>query len=142
PVAWLVSARSEAALRAQAERLHRYVAARESLGAHAVARSLASTRSRLDHRGIVLGSGREDLLSGLSALAAGRPSAAVVEGVAGARGNGRVAFIFPGQGTQWPGMGRDLWQTSNEFREEMQACRAALSPYVSWDLEHALHGDE
>ena len=104
---WLLSAAGPAALRAQAERLHTAVSAHPDWAPAALARSLATTRARLDHRAVVLGSDREDLLAGLEALRtptadAGRP----VTGTA-AQG-GSTAFLFTGQGAQRALMGREL----------------------------------
>nr|8CZC_B Chain B, Narbonolide/10-deoxymethynolide synthase PikA1, modules 1 and 2 [Streptomyces venezuelae] len=50
-------------------------------------------------------------------------------------GVGRVAFVFPGQGTQWAGMGAELLDSSAVFAAAMAECEAALSPYVDWSLE-------
>ena len=62
----------------------------------------------------------------------------MIEGLA--RGERRVAFIFPGQGGQWDGMARDLWDSSPVFAESMEACDAALSPHLDFSLEDVLRG--
>ncbi|MFJ6379380.1 type I polyketide synthase [Kitasatospora sp. NPDC092039] len=136
---WLLSARSPEALRAQAGRL------RESLADPAVrpadaARSLALTRSALEQRAVVVGADRTELLAGLDAVAdpAGGPAAAVVRGVADAPG--RTVFVFPGQGSQWLGMGTELLDSSEAFAERFRACAAALAPYTDWDLLDVLRG--
>ncbi|MGW5612156.1 type I polyketide synthase, partial [Streptomyces sp. NPDC003753] len=70
-VPWFVSGRDEAALRAQAVRLRDHLAGRAELGPVDVGFSLAVGRAQLEERAAVIGSGREDLLAGLEALAGG-----------------------------------------------------------------------
>ncbi|MFF4364461.1 acyltransferase domain-containing protein, partial [Streptomyces sp. NPDC001604] len=75
--------------------------------------SLAATRSVFEHRAVVLGDGRAELVAGLESLAAGVSSGAVVSGVA--RSDVRVGLVFAGQGSQWLGMGRGLYEGSAVF---------------------------
>ena len=137
-VPFLVSAKSRAALLAQAGRL------RSLLGKHAellpidVAFSLATTRAHFDHRAAVIGSDRDELLAGVDALARGNVADGLLEGVA-VRG-GKVAFVFPGQGCQWVGMGVDLLESSPVFARRMRACSEALARHVDWSLEEVLRG--
>ena len=112
-VPWFVSARSEAGLRAQARKLADHVEAHDGLRPVDVAYSLAATRSALDLRGVVMGTGREDLLRGLRSLADGVPAPGVEVGPA--RVDDRLAFLFTGQGSQRLGMGRQLWAAFPAF---------------------------
>ncbi|MEV4123371.1 beta-ketoacyl synthase N-terminal-like domain-containing protein, partial [Micromonospora sp. NPDC049645] len=105
-VPWLLSAKTETALRAQAQRLAGFVADRPELGPVPVGRALAG-RSVFAHRGVVLGQHRSVLVDGLQALAAGVQAPGVVAGVAG---SGRLAVVFSGQGSQRIGMGRGLYE--------------------------------
>ncbi|MGW2014046.1 SDR family NAD(P)-dependent oxidoreductase [Streptomyces sp. NPDC001927] len=130
-VPWILSADSAAGLRAQAERLAAHGSALEA-DPRDVAFALGTTRSVLGHRAVVLGGDRAELLAGLSALATGAEAPGVVRGVAG--GDGRVAFVFPGQGSQWVGMGAELLDTSPVFAARMAECAEALAPYVDWSL--------
>ncbi|MCX5138298.1 SDR family NAD(P)-dependent oxidoreductase [Streptomyces sp. NBC_00340] len=93
-----------------------------------------STRSLFDHRQVVIGTGRQDLLAALAAVAAGEDNspAALVSGVA--KPAGRTVFVLPGQGAQWVAMGRELWETSPVFAQALRACATALEPYVDWPL--------
>ena len=139
-LAWLVSARTAAALRAQAARLAGYLAARPELDPADVAWSLATTRSVLEHRAVVTGGSREELAAGLAAVAAGQPATGVVTGTAVPGGQGKVVLVFPGQGGQWAGMGRDLVASCPVFAARLAECGAALAPYVDWDLAGVLAG--
>ncbi|HEY8546581.1 MAG TPA: beta-ketoacyl synthase N-terminal-like domain-containing protein, partial [Acidimicrobiales bacterium] len=104
----VVSGHSREALGAQARRLAVHLQERGGLGLADVALSLATTRSPLTHRGVVVAADREGALAGLSALASGATTPAVVAGRARAGGPGRLAFTFSGQGSQRVGMGREL----------------------------------
>ncbi|MFF2077428.1 type I polyketide synthase [Kitasatospora sp. NPDC058162] len=138
--AWAVSGRSAQGLTAQAGRLRDWVSARPELVPGDVAWSLAATRSVFEHRAVVVGDDRTELLSGLGALGSGVPAASVVSGVA--RSGGRTAFVFAGQGAQWVGMGRDAALSSPVFAARLAECEAALAPFVDWKLSEVLAGAE
>uniref|UniRef100_UPI0027E1A703 SDR family NAD(P)-dependent oxidoreductase n=1 Tax=Kitasatospora aureofaciens TaxID=1894 RepID=UPI0027E1A703 len=113
--AWVVSGRSAEGLAAQAGRLRQWVTARPALEPADVARSLATTRTTFEHRAVVMGADRAELAAGLDHVAAGVPAGSVVSGVA--RAGARVGLIFAGQGSQWVGMGRGLYEGSAVFAE-------------------------
>ncbi|MCG8918840.1 SDR family NAD(P)-dependent oxidoreductase, partial [Actinokineospora sp. PR83] len=131
PVPLLVSARTPAALRDQAARL---AAALPALPAASAAFSLATTRTAFDHRAVAL------TRDALAALASGTPHPLLVEGVAGDPGG--IAFVFPGQGSQWVGMARALLAGSAVFAERMGECAAALAAFVDWSPAAALDDAE
>ncbi|HYQ68098.1 type I polyketide synthase [Actinophytocola sp.] len=129
--AWTLSAATPAALSAAAARLATHVEDRPDLTAAEVARTLAE-RSRLTHRAVVLGADREALVRGTRALADGAPDPSVVAGEGGA--DGKTVFVFPGQGTQWVGMGAGLLESSPVFAEAVAECETALSAFVDWSV--------
>ncbi|GAA2425601.1 type I polyketide synthase [Streptomyces macrosporus] len=135
PVPCLLSASSETALRAQADRLHRHLtgtdeAASARLGD--IGFSLATTREHLPHRAALLVEDREALLDGLHALADGTPPADLVHGTAT---EGRTAFLFAGQGSQRPGMGRDLYWAFPAYAEAFDAVCAVLDRHLDRPLK-------
>ena len=138
-LAWVVSGRTAGGLAGQAGRLAEWVAARPGLDPADVGWSLATARSVLEHRAVVTGGGGQELADGLAALAAGEPGPGVVTGMAGADA-GRVVFVFPGQGSQWIGMGRELAACSPVFAARLAECGRALAPYVDWSLEEVVAG--
>ncbi|NDZ99615.1 type I polyketide synthase, partial [Streptomyces sp. SID10116] len=141
-VPWVLSGRSEEALREQAHRLHEFAAGdgAEALPGE-VGWSLATTRSVFENRAVVVGRDRDELVTGVATLAAGEASPDVVSGVAsGDVGPGPV-LVFPGQGSQWVGMGAQLLEESPVFAARIGECERALSEYVDWSLTEVLRGD-
>ncbi|MEU5429763.1 SDR family NAD(P)-dependent oxidoreductase [Streptomyces olivoreticuli] len=139
-VPWVVSARTGEALRDQARQLVEFVADGTDASAVEVGWSLATTRSVFEHRAVVVGRDRKALTAGLEALASGEASPDVVSGVAGSSGAGPV-LAFPGQGSQWAGMGAQLLDESPVFAARIAECEQALSLYVGWSLTEVLRGD-
>ncbi|MFI6824211.1 SDR family NAD(P)-dependent oxidoreductase [Micromonospora sp. NPDC050187] len=104
-------------------------------------RDLAHTAAvRRTHHGVrlaVAATSHADLLAQLEAhLADGRPSDPVPAGPAR-----RVVFVFPGQGGQWWGMGRELARCEPVFRGVLRECAAAFSEFVDWSLVEVLEGE-
>jgi thioester reductase-like protein len=138
-LSWVVSGHTPAALRAQAARLASASSA-QSADPYDVAYSLATTRTALDHRAVVVGADRAALLAGLTAVAEGADSVSVVRG--SATDTGRTVFVFPGQGSQWADMAVPLLDSAPEFAEQIAACAKALEPFVDFSLEDVLRGRE
>ncbi|MFI9051369.1 type I polyketide synthase [Streptomyces sp. NPDC053427] len=139
-VAWPVSARNEEALRAQAGRLLRHVGTRPELEAADVGYALATGRAHHEHRAVVVGTGREELLRGLELLVAGEPAGGVVRGRAA--GGGKVAFMFSGQGAQRPGMGRGLYEAFPVFAEALDEVCARFGPHLERPLRDVVFATE
>ncbi|WP_410638396.1 SDR family NAD(P)-dependent oxidoreductase [Amycolatopsis sp. lyj-346] len=113
-VPWVVTGATAAAARAQAARLRAFAADRPELSTSDIACSLLTTRPAWEHRIVVAGADRDALLAGLGTA---RPRR-----VAG----GRPAFLFTGQGSQRPGMGRELHERYPVYARAFdEACAAA-----------------
>ncbi|MET8748270.1 type I polyketide synthase, partial [Streptomyces sp. NPDC004728] len=148
-VPWTVSAKSPAALRAQAARLHTFLTseAGEPLSAPDVSRSLLATRALFDHRAVVIGSDRQELLAGLAELASGWNSAAgeatgaATATATGTAAGGKLAFLFSGQGSQRVDMGRELHAAFPVFAEAFDAVCAEFDRHLERPLRAVVFGE-
>ncbi|MBL1102707.1 type I polyketide synthase, partial [Streptomyces coffeae] len=123
-VPWVLSGRSAQALRAQAGRLATFLEedGAQQVSAADVGLSLAATRTVLEHRAVVLGADQEALRAGVTSLEAGGADGATV--VSGTVAEGRTAWMFTGQGSQRPGMGRELYECFPVFAQALdEVCR-------------------
>ncbi|MFE9500457.1 SDR family NAD(P)-dependent oxidoreductase, partial [Streptomyces collinus] len=135
-VPWVLSGRGPQALSAQAARLAAHVTDGTGTGSPVdIGHSLLTTRARLGHRAVVLGQDGPELLAGLRLLATGERTddgtAVAVSGTA--LPDPRVAFVYPGQGSQWRGMAHELLDTAPAFADRVADCSAALDSLVDWD---------
>jgi acyl transferase domain-containing protein len=137
-VPWVLSGRSAAALVNQAARLLARMNADPDLSVLDVGLSLVSTRSLFEHRAVIVGSDRAQLLRGLAELAAGEQGVGVAVGRA--QSGSRTVFVFPGQGSQWVGMGARLLDSSPVFADYLHGCDRALAPHVEWSLMDVIRG--
>jgi acyl transferase domain-containing protein len=133
-VPWMLSARSADALPAQAARL------RDQLNGSDVdiAWSLATTRAALEHRAVIVGTDRDELLRGLTTLANDEPG--ILRGVA--RSAGMTAFLFTGQGAQRLGMGRELHAGFPVFAAAFDAVVSELDKQLDRPLREVVWGDD
>ncbi|MFJ6296247.1 SDR family NAD(P)-dependent oxidoreductase [Streptomyces griseoviridis] len=138
PLPWVLSARGDAALRGQAKALLAHLDAHPQAAPADIAHSLVTRRALLEKRAVVIGTALGDFRAGLAALAEGSPSAHVVSGGRGAGRDRRTVLVFPGQGSQWAGMGAELLDTQPVFADRIAACEAALAPHVDWSLTDVL----
>ncbi len=138
-VPWVVSGKSEDALRAQAARLLSFVEAGDGLRPVDVAYSLAH-RSPFEHRAVVLGADRAELAAGLRALSDGQRAGQVRTGTV--RRPPRTAFLFAGQGSQRLGMGRELVDAYPVFASAFDEAVAELDKHLPTPLRDVIWGDD
>ncbi|MET9887840.1 SDR family NAD(P)-dependent oxidoreductase, partial [Streptomyces sp. NPDC006430] len=136
----VVSGRDEVALREQAGRWADWLEGRSEVSVADVAVTAARHRSHFESRASVVAADSAALVEALRALAEGVSHDAVVTGSAARRG--KVVFVFPGQGSQWVGMGRALLAESGVFRQAVDACDGALRPFTGWSVREVLAGEE
>ncbi|MFD8856152.1 type I polyketide synthase [Streptomyces vinaceus] len=137
---YVVSARSAQALRGQAQKLAAFVRGRaDDEDPRDIGHALITRRTAFDHRAVVLGDGRDALLAGLDTLADGGKAPHLVRG--SASGSPQVAFVFPGQGSQWIGMAVELLDSSPVFAERMRECAEALAQFTDWNLIDVVRGE-
>jgi polyketide synthase 12 len=138
-VPWMLSAKSATALASQASRLADFIGARGDLTAEDAGWSLAG-RATFEHRAVLLGADRDQLLAGLGELAGGQPGASVIAGqtIAG----GKTVFVFPGQGSQWLGMGMGLHAGYPVFAEAFNTVVGELDRHLLRPLREVMWGHD
>ncbi|MCH9648352.1 MAG: SDR family NAD(P)-dependent oxidoreductase [Deltaproteobacteria bacterium] len=103
--------------------------------------TLALRRGHLDHRLTVVASDLDELLAGLEASSRGEPHPGLARGQRPAVGPAPMAFVFSGQGSQWPAMGCQLMNQEPVFRRRLEEVAAALEAEVDWSpLEELARG--
>ncbi|MFD4432282.1 SDR family NAD(P)-dependent oxidoreductase, partial [Nocardia sp. NPDC058497] len=134
---WLVSAKTEEGLRAQAAKLLHWLTEHPDLTVDDIGYSLSTTRAQLDWRGAVVGDNRDTMLAGLAALAepGSASSADVATGQAVTR---KVAFLCTGQGAQRVGMGRELYEAFPVFAAALDEICAQFDPLLGGSLQRLM----
>ncbi|MCP2330604.1 type I polyketide synthase [Actinoalloteichus caeruleus] len=139
PVPLVLSARTAEALRAQADRLREHLRTLGDIPLTDLGFSLATRRTRFEHRGAVVAEDWESLARGLDILAEGGQGTNTVVGHA--RATVEPVFVFPGQGSQWREMAAALLEASPHFRAQAEACAEALARYVDWSVLAVLRAE-
>ncbi|MFJ9034789.1 SDR family NAD(P)-dependent oxidoreductase, partial [Streptomyces sp. NPDC102274] len=138
-VPWVLSGKTPEALRGQAGRLLSYIQARPELRPVDVGFSLATGRSKFDHRAVVSAGERAETVRALAGLAVGEPDALAVSGsVVG----GKTAVLFSGQGSQRLGMGRELYGRFPVFAEALDSVLAVLDVELGRSLGEVMWGED
>ncbi|MBU6352325.1 MAG: acyltransferase domain-containing protein, partial [Chloroflexi bacterium] len=129
----VVSARSETALAAQAVRYADWLEENPAVDLADVCFSAFTTRTHWEERLGVVGRSGKELVAALRAFAAGERVPHSQQGSPGA-GRPRTAFLFTGQGAQYSGMGRELYETEPVFRRTIDRCAALLAGQLETPL--------
>ncbi|MBV8788631.1 MAG: SDR family NAD(P)-dependent oxidoreductase, partial [Mycobacterium sp.] len=135
---WVISAKSVSALGSHASRLAAHLRSHGEIDVVDTAWTLGG-RSNFEHRAVVIGADRDQLLSGLDEVATGE----VVSVVSGtATPGGKTVFVFPGQGSQILGMGRGLHAAYPVFAESFDAVVAQLDQHLLRPLREVMWGHD
>ncbi len=130
-----LSARSPEALQSLARAYQDFLAVSEStLSLHDICYTASMRRGHHDYRLAVTGTSPEQLTEGLEAFLRGETRAGLSSGRHISGRQKKLVFVFPGQGSQWFGMGRTLLQQEPVFREVVEHCDQAMRPYGDWSL--------
>jgi acyl transferase domain-containing protein/thioesterase domain-containing protein/acyl carrier protein len=133
---FLISAARGEALAAQAGRVADFLEQDPQQQLPAVATALARRRAQLSHRAAVVACDRVGLVAALRALERGELGAGSVRGVAS--DPGAVAFLFSGQGAQWPGMGAGLYEQFPAFAAALDEVCGQLDPLLGRSLREVM----
>ena len=133
----LLSARSEAALRALAQEWRGRLSALPPAALPARLRAAARRRDQHPHRLVAFAEDAGALAAALDGFVAGEAGSAVC---GTALREGRLAFVYAGNGAQWPGMGRLAYRASAAFRDAVGEADALLSPLLGWSVAAAIAG--
>ncbi|MGA2411029.1 MAG: type I polyketide synthase, partial [Candidatus Binataceae bacterium] len=130
-----LSARSQDSLRSLARVYADFLTGSESLIAlRNICYSASVRRSHHDYRAAVTGGSAAQLAEGLEAYLSGEGRAGLSSDRMLADRRRKLVFVFPGQGSQWFGMGRTLLHQEGVFREALERCEGAIRPYGDWSL--------
>jgi acyl carrier protein len=137
----VLSARSEDALKALAQRYAGYVERETGTPLYDVAYSAAFHRDRLEHRAIFFGEERAALARLLADFAAGNAAPGATSGRALPAAQGPV-FVYSGNASQWPGMGKRLLAESEVFAAAVASVDALFREHSEFSLREALGRDD
>ncbi|MDT5139090.1 MAG: hypothetical protein QOD58_3352, partial [Mycobacterium sp.] len=119
-----LSARSPAALVQVADRYRRWLSAHPEASLSDLCLTAGAGRAHFEHRAALVVNSTESASALLGALADDRPAPGLVRGVCG--DTPKTAWLFPGQGSQFVGMARELFETEPVFAETMTRCAKAV----------------
>ncbi|MEM9569334.1 MAG: type I polyketide synthase, partial [Cyanobacteria bacterium P01_E01_bin.34] len=141
-----LSAKTAAALNQQVRNYADYLATNPDLSLRDICYSANTGRSHFEHRLALSSSSSAELQAALSELVLDEAphegaSSGIFAGVT-MRSNPNVAFLFTGQGSQYWGMGQELYRTQIQFRKTLDLCNELLRPYLTRSLLELLYGED
>lgn len=129
-----ISAKTESALEAATANLANHLKQHPDLNLADVAYTLKVGRRAFDYRRMVVCQDLDDAIKVLETKDPQRVFTHYQE-----LGEPEVVFMFPGQGSQYVGMGKELYQTEPIFREQVDYCSEQLKPILGLDLRSILY---
>ncbi|MFD3374080.1 aminotransferase class I/II-fold pyridoxal phosphate-dependent enzyme [Streptomyces sp. NPDC058697] len=136
-----LSAHTATALTTLAQHWRTHLAAHPDAELADLCHTAHTGRAQLPFRAVVTGSSRAAFDTALDALARGGPSTTVVRGHARPGSAPKVAFLFSGQGTQYTGMGKGLYDTHTGFARTLDRADRVLRPHLGLPLTELLFGE-
>ncbi|SNT63095.1 Phosphopantetheine attachment site, partial [Actinomadura meyerae] len=137
-VDWRFSAKTPEALRTQAHQLLDHLDRHPELTPVDVALQLERRTSTFHHRAAITGTDIDHFRTALQALTSGQPAPGLAVTPPDVDPNGKLAFLYTGQGSQWPHMGHDLYTTNPVFAHHLDHTITALDPHLPEPLHTVL----
>ncbi len=134
-----ISAKNEGALRQLAQRYADFLERHRELSLPDVCQAAARTRTAFEYRAALVAGSHEQMQPQLASLANGKSAPHVITGRA--QETPKLAFLFTGQGSQYPAMGRELYETQPVFRAALDKCDELLRPHLEQPLLPVLFSD-
>ena len=135
-----LSAKTSDALRDLAKAYVGYLDAHPGVSLADICYSANTGRTQFRHRCCAIAESSQQLRAQLAAVAAGETAPGVVEALAPLSSGPKVVFLFTGQGSHYPGMARELFETAPHFRRILQDCDRILRPILATPLLEVLYG--
>ncbi|KFE69303.1 type I polyketide synthase [Hyalangium minutum] len=142
PELLVLSARGEPALRALATEYISHLQGGKAASMAELAAAASVRRMHHEHRLAVVGETHEELVAALEPLSRGAPHPFGASGQSDKETRRKVVFVFPGQGSQWAAMGRDLLEQEPVFLRAVERCAEAFAPHVDWSLLDELRSEQ
>jgi natural product biosynthesis luciferase-like monooxygenase protein len=134
-----LSAKTEKALVQLADRYATHLASNSTAALADICFTANTGRSQFSHRLSVVADSTAELCLKLSALTNGQKLAGIQTGQVQESAQPKIVFLFSGQGPQYVGMGRQLYETQPTFRQTMDRCDEILQPYLERSLRSILY---
>ena len=135
-----LSAKTETALENLVLSYQNHLATHRSLACADICFSANTGRSQFNHRLAIISSNKQELADQLAKISAGEKPTGVFSGTPPSNSRSpKIAFLFTGQGSQYPSMGRQLYETQPRFRETLEECDRLLVPYLEHNLLEILY---
>jgi myxalamid-type polyketide synthase MxaB len=137
-----LSARSEKALGNLARSYEEYLANGSQSSLADICFTASVGRKHFNHRAAIEAGSTGELLERLRGYRAGNETAGVATGVVASASEPKIAFLFTGQGSQYAGMGRQLYETQPVFRENLEKCQTLLGPWLELPLLSVIFAED
>jgi malonyl CoA-acyl carrier protein transacylase len=134
-----LSAKNENALRELAQRYIDYLPSHPQAPLADICLTAYKGRSHFNYRLAVIAHSPVQLCQQLEAFLKGSETAELLSGRVVSRKPPKLAFLFTGQGSQYVGMGRELYETQPAFRQALDRCAEILQPYLEKPLLQVLY---
>ncbi|BAZ29708.1 polyketide synthase [Cylindrospermum sp. NIES-4074] len=124
-----LSAKNESALRELAQRYQEFIAKYPETSLADIGFTANKGRSHFDHRLAIVATSHQQLQEALNAVTQGKEISGLVTSQIKTKKRPKIAFLFTGQGSQYLGMGQQLYNTQPTFRDALDHCDEILRPY-------------